>query len=207
MNTPKEYKAYQAEVERRLEGLTHVSTGACRGCSECGLEDDSEDSDVDSASESHFSWSSCDACGSSLGGDRHPAHGVSQKFGILHLDVCSDCLYYLNYGSLDDTTMDEIAMHKEPAAFKVWLAPEPCESLTRETGFGFPSNHPGRRWQDVFSTEMASKECRGFIEMWRLESGNWTGRCGEVRDSEDNVVGRVRFDGKFVPIPVCVTLS
>jgi hypothetical protein len=106
--TSRKYANYRRQVEKALHGLTHVSTGACPGCAECGLPEDATDEDIDRQAEASFSWASCDACGSSLGGDRHPAHGVSEKFGILHLDVCSDCLYYLNYDRLDDTTMDEI---------------------------------------------------------------------------------------------------
>lgn len=59
------------------------------------------------AEEPSFSWSSCDCCGSTLGGDRYPAHGWLGKT-LVHLDVCTDCLYYLNYGQLDDLTMLEM---------------------------------------------------------------------------------------------------
>ena len=61
----------------------------------------------ESAEEASFSWSACDCCGSTLGGDRHPAHGWLDK-QLVHLSVCNDCLYYINYGQLDDMTMAEV---------------------------------------------------------------------------------------------------
>jgi hypothetical protein len=86
--------AYSDAVNRYLEALEHVSTGACPGCEECGLPEDAESYD----SEPSFSWSSCDTCGSTLGGDRHAAHGVSKGFGIVHMDICTDCLFFIEYG-------------------------------------------------------------------------------------------------------------
>lgn len=140
--TKKQYAAYEAAVEYNLRGLEFVSTGACPGCSECGLEtrecphcdgqkidvekpdDGTPDSPcpycggtgkieptetaIELASESSFSWRACDSCGSSLGGDRHPAHGRDRNGDLVHLSVCTDCLYYLNYGRLDDMAMLEI---------------------------------------------------------------------------------------------------
>lgn len=86
-----------------LEGLEYVSSGACPGCAECGLED-VEDGDTDamsSANEGHFSCSSCDACGSSLGGQRHPAHGLTDTNTVLHLNVCVDC--YNGFEEIEET--------------------------------------------------------------------------------------------------------
>ena len=47
--------------------------------------------------EGWFSWSSCDRCGSRLGGERHPAvewHGKEWFVGMKSYDVeiCVDCL-------------------------------------------------------------------------------------------------------------------
>jgi hypothetical protein len=91
---------WKARVDRYLEGLTAVSSGACPGCDSCGLAADASDEELDEAGEPGFSWSPCECCGSLLGGDRHPAHGVSEKHGILHLGVCTDCLFYVNYGDV-----------------------------------------------------------------------------------------------------------
>lgn len=68
--------------------------------------------DRESVDEGSFSWSSCDSCGSALGGNRYPAHGVlapsmeeAQKpeQEITHFDVCADCLFYHANGDLPDT--------------------------------------------------------------------------------------------------------
>lgn len=132
-----QYKRYQDSVAYHLKDLNAVSTGACLECEDCGLglktcpHCDGEKIDIEqeegacpncsgsgyiapsldeftSANESSFSWHACEACGSTLGGDRHPAHGVDKDGAILHLSVCTDCLYYLNYGQLDDMAMMEI---------------------------------------------------------------------------------------------------
>jgi len=73
-----------------------LSPGARPGCTECGLEDCNPDDieRIQLAEEPGFSWSPCDLCGSSLGGDRHPAHGVIGD-EIFHLDICTDCLMKL----------------------------------------------------------------------------------------------------------------
>ena len=111
--TKKQYVKYEAAVKHNTAGLTHVSTGACPGCDECGLSKDASDRDRELAEEPGFSWSSCDCCGSSLGGDRHPAHGVDKDGGIVHFQVCQDCVYYLNYGQLDDMSMMEMEGQKQ----------------------------------------------------------------------------------------------
>ena len=122
-------ESYKAAVEYNLKGLGYVSTGACLGCAECGLADKRcpdcrgfgvredehdcpiykgegtvpcDEKDRDSREEPGFSWSPCDCCGSSLGGDRHPAHGRSKDDSLIHLDVCTDCLFYINYGDLPE---------------------------------------------------------------------------------------------------------
>lgn len=103
-----DYQKYQKAVEHNLQGLDFVSTGACPSCAECGLSDNPTDSEREIADEPHFSWHVCDCCGSALGGDRYPAHGRDKGNQIVHFTVCTDCLYYLNYGQLDDATMMEI---------------------------------------------------------------------------------------------------
>lgn len=107
--TKQDYQQYQQAIERNLKGIEHVSTGACRGCPECDLDMDCTEHQRELAEEPHFSWSACECCGSSLGGDRHKAHGIIQGTKeLIHLEVCSDCLYFLNYGQLDDTSMADI---------------------------------------------------------------------------------------------------
>lgn len=65
------------------------------GCDTCGFEEGEEDI-YDGP---HFSWSSCDSCGSGLGGDRHAAHGVIND-DIFHFDVCTNCVHFHANGEL-----------------------------------------------------------------------------------------------------------
>lgn len=51
--------------------------------------------------EGRFSWSSCDLCGSRLGGDRYAAHFFvddDPQKDVIHIEVCVDCLMYLANG-------------------------------------------------------------------------------------------------------------
>ena len=91
---------YTEAVERNLEGL-HIATGACPGCEGCGLEDvDSMDDErYIVAGEPSFSWYRCDSCGSIKGGSRYPAHGTNKDGDLFHLDVCVDCVHYIEYGT------------------------------------------------------------------------------------------------------------
>lgn len=89
-------------IARNLEGCEAFSVGACPGCKTCGLGDEPSENEREQAEESHFSWSACDSCGSTLGGDRHPAHFLIREPGaetlvgaeLYHCDVCTDCLFY-----------------------------------------------------------------------------------------------------------------
>ena len=110
-----EYKEYCETVSRNLDNIEHISTGLCSSCHECQSAYDYEDQktfDEDICSgvvfdEPSFSRSSCTACGSTLGGDRHVAHGIVNDT-IFHFDICGNCWYYHEYGRLDDTTMEKI---------------------------------------------------------------------------------------------------
>lgn len=109
-----EYAEYEATVARYLRGLEAVSTGACAGCEECGIPEGEENY----ASEPFFSWTPCEICGSSLGGNREYWHAVipatrqkgcvHENGAMVHGQCCEDCVCYLNYGRLDDMAMLEI---------------------------------------------------------------------------------------------------
>lgn len=81
-------------VERNLEGLSHVAPG-CKG-PECEY----ADGDDNHQCESHFSWSPCDSCGSTLGGDRQTAYAftIDDDGHIgddpVKLSICVDCVMY-----------------------------------------------------------------------------------------------------------------
>lgn len=88
-------------ADKYLKGIEFLSTGACKGCNECHLPNDATDEEIDVVSEPHFSWRQCEVCGSTLGGDRHPSHGVATLAGvkqILHFSVCVDCVMSIANG-------------------------------------------------------------------------------------------------------------
>jgi hypothetical protein len=107
--TKEEYQEYEKAVSENTKGFHYCSSGYCPGCPECenfyGTIDDGENyPDIDPS----FSWHSCEICGSHLGGDRYPAHTIDDDENIVHFEACVDCVYYLEYGHLDDLTMMEI---------------------------------------------------------------------------------------------------
>lgn len=58
--------------------------------------------------EPHFSKYPCDCCGSTLGGNRTKYVGVTSTYERYDFTICDNCVYYNEYGRLDDTTMLEI---------------------------------------------------------------------------------------------------
>lgn len=62
------------------------------------------------SSESYFSWRRCECCGTPEGGDREEANGynpATHKVQTYEF-ICTDCIYWTEYGQLDDKTMLEI---------------------------------------------------------------------------------------------------
>lgn len=95
-----EYADYQTRFAQGMDGLTHFSSGSWLAeCVCCGSESQ--------ASEPYFSWHRCELCDSTLGGNRTDAHAIYDG-AIVHLRVCDDCVYYAEYGRLDDATMLEV---------------------------------------------------------------------------------------------------
>lgn len=95
--------AFTDSVERCLRGVFFFSPGAMAGCPECDLPEGADERAVECASEGGFSWSQCDSCGSSLGGNRYPAHGflggdsaAAQQSDAkrIHCEICVDCLMF-----------------------------------------------------------------------------------------------------------------
>ena len=91
--TKQEYADYQAAV---AEFFSH------------GLQNLSTKSDDNGCTEPFFSWHSCQCCGTPLGGDRYECNGYNAVTKeIEEYDcICQDCVYYAEYGQLDDATMD-----------------------------------------------------------------------------------------------------
>ena len=60
----------------------------------------------DNTIESYESETACDCCNTHLFGKRYDASGYNPKTNeALKYSVCFDCLYYAQYGQLDDMTM------------------------------------------------------------------------------------------------------
>jgi len=101
---------FENAVQVGTDGLKAVSTGLCPGCPDC-LEDHSDltpgrfEAGIGDGSifeEPWFSWSPCECCGSTLGGDRVSAHGVDANGEIIHFSACVDCMCYLANGDLPE---------------------------------------------------------------------------------------------------------
>lgn len=59
--------------------------------------------------EPYFSWRPCECCGSPLGGNREDyLFATIESPDAFEASICADCVHYLAYGALDDTTMLEI---------------------------------------------------------------------------------------------------
>lgn len=67
-------------------------------------------SQMDMEVEPYFSSSYCEVCNRYFGGDRYDCSGYNPIIKQVQEDyeVCSDCLYYAEYGRLDDMTMGDI---------------------------------------------------------------------------------------------------
>lgn len=86
-----EYRTYEANVAAffKREGVENLST-------------ESED-------EENFSWRNCECCNRQLGGTRFDAKGYHRTTNqIFQYTICVDCMYYAEYGKLDDMTMLDI---------------------------------------------------------------------------------------------------
>ncbi len=84
-----EYQEYEARVKAFFdsEGITNLSS-------------------IDG--ESYYSKHLCDCC-HDIAGDREDCNGYNPTTGqIQEYSVCTDCVYYAEYGCLDDKTMLEI---------------------------------------------------------------------------------------------------
>lgn len=106
--TKKEYRAYERSVANFFERnnlMNHLSPDWEKD--EDGLAIMNVDGELCYKDEPYFSWRSCECCGSNLGGDRYDV--VTNDRDTLEIQgpfsVCSDCCYYVEYGTLDDMTM------------------------------------------------------------------------------------------------------
>ncbi len=94
-----EYAQYESDVATFIarEQLSYLSTGT-----------DWIPKDQGGNVDPWFSWTPCECCGSTLGGNREYLFTRNENDTIVHFEICEDCVYYLNYGRLDDMTMQRI---------------------------------------------------------------------------------------------------
>lgn len=93
-----EYKQSVAEFIAR-EQIKFLSTGG-------------DDPDA----EPWFSWRPCECCGTHLGGNRELLWGISEETNKAQsYNICEDCVYYVNYGRLDDQTMLRVEQSTQQA--------------------------------------------------------------------------------------------
>lgn len=98
--TKKEYERYQKRVEQFFaDGLNNLSTVS------------SEEGNC----EPYFTWKSCPVCGQSKGHDGYDCNGYNGQTKEIeeYSNVCQDCVYYCEYGQLDDQQMWDIE-HEQP---------------------------------------------------------------------------------------------
>jgi len=94
---PRNSKWY-AEYERRVADFFEKE-----GLRNLGAQDDPDSI----YGEPYFSSAGCSCCGSYLGGNRTLCAGwnEAEKQAQDGYEVCDDCVYYAEYGRLDDMTM------------------------------------------------------------------------------------------------------
>ena len=89
-----QYADYQKRVATFLR--EHDIKPGCYGPEDC---DD----------EPFFSWRPCCCCKGGLGGNREIYRfALNSNGGMISAAICTDCVYYLTYGRLDDSTMLEV---------------------------------------------------------------------------------------------------
>jgi hypothetical protein len=96
-----DYADYEAAVAAFIarEGLSFLST-TTEGVNDAGQSDGNQDP--------WFSWHPCECCGSHLGGDREYLYARNASGKVVRFTICTDCVYYIEYGRLDDTTMARV---------------------------------------------------------------------------------------------------
>ena len=86
IKTAEDYRKYQRTVElfQQEFKLSHLSTG----------------------DNSWYSGDRCDCCNDGDGGERYDLFAHQEgNAEVVSFSVCGDCVYYIEYGKLDDATM------------------------------------------------------------------------------------------------------
>ena len=90
--TKQEYQEYESKVETFFANW-RIKPGLFSPSNENG--------------ETHFSKQACACCGDEKHGNRED-YSFCCLADCVVLPICGNCVYYLNYGKLDDQTMMEI---------------------------------------------------------------------------------------------------
>ena len=118
--TKEEYQKYKKRVEEtfKRDELINMTIGHTT-CPYCGFDftgGNGEEYEYECEcgntkeilDEPYFSWRPCELCGDHDGGNRHHATAYTHSGDILEYEICEKCMYYIEYGELDDMTMMEI---------------------------------------------------------------------------------------------------
>lgn len=92
IKTAEDYRKYKRTVElfQQEFKLSHLSTGE----------------------KTWFSWDRCDCCQDGDGGERYGLYAHQEgNSEVVSFSICVDCVYYVNYGKLDDSTVTAIEAH------------------------------------------------------------------------------------------------
>jgi hypothetical protein len=92
-------------VERSFAKECDPGAYMCTGS--CTCHDDSGSCDT-CCNTGEFSSSACEICGNPLGGRREALVLIHPRNENLYYEACIDCVYFSEYGTLDDQTMLEI---------------------------------------------------------------------------------------------------
>jgi hypothetical protein len=103
IETKEQYQQYQKDVAAFIEreGLSFLSTGT-----------DSVPEDDGGNVDPWFSGRPCECCGCTLGGNREYLFACNQANEIVQFEICEDCVYFVNYDTLYDSTMIRIVNKK-----------------------------------------------------------------------------------------------
>lgn len=108
IETNHDYSEYERAVARFFERETIGNLSAETGSGE-SLDHNCVICDEAVNVEGYFSSRACECCGRCLGGTRFHATGWSAPDEAAYCyEVCTDCIYYAEYGQLDDMTMLQI---------------------------------------------------------------------------------------------------
>lgn len=133
MKTAKEYRAFKAAVAEFFarEQIENLSSGYL-SCPECNEKLDMDGQNGPECAEHgtalnepFFTWRACECCGGEAGNREHATGYNREADTIQEYDVCEDCIYYAEYGQLDDTSMMDIEDDKKARAARaaeLWAA-------------------------------------------------------------------------------------